>query len=251
MLSCADREKGTSKHVQKGVREMGIFDKFKARKAEKQRADDMYLYSEQELNEYECYIQDNFGPYKEVFHEIVSPDIHLDIIIVPPTDEDPYYKLITMGMGAFSMNVPKDLQEYELEHAELVLYLPKQWEIKSSAEKDYWPIRYLKILARLPIECDTWLGFGHTVHGNEEQEPFAENTAFNSILLLNACNLLYEKLDLRLSSGKKINFYQLFPLYQEELEYKMEHSLDELLDLFSDDDLLPVLNIRRQNYCGE
>lgn len=236
---------------------MGLFDKLKGKMTEKLTlkekradADSMYLYSEKELNEYECYIQENFGEYKEVFHEIVSPDIHLDIIIVPPTDEDPYYKLVTMGMGAYSMHVPEDLKEYELEHAELVLYLPKHWNIKSPDEKDYWPIRYLKILARLPIENETWLGLGHTVHGNAEQEPFAENTAFNSILLLNACNLLYENLDLRLSSGKKINFYQLFPLYQEELEYKMDHSMEELLDLFSEDDRLPVLNIRRGNYCA-
>lgn len=230
---------------------MGLFDLFKSKKAARRQADDMYLYSEIELNEYECFIKENFGEYNRVIHEIVSPDIHLDIIPVPPTEEDPYYKLITMGMGAFSMNVPEDFKEYELEHAELVLYLPKYWNIESAEEKYYWPIRYLKILGRLPIENDTWLGFGHTVHGNAEKEPFAENTAFNSILLLNACNLLYENLDLRLSSGKKINFYQLFPLYQEELEYKMEHSLDELLDLFSEDDLLPVLNIRRRNYCKE
>ncbi|MDE6760290.1 MAG: suppressor of fused domain protein [Lachnospiraceae bacterium] len=228
---------------------MGLFDKLKEKMGKKATMDDMYLYSEKELDEYEAFIQENFGPFEKVLHEIVSPDIHLDIIIVPPTAEDNYYKLITMGMGAYSMNVPKDLKEYELEHAELVLYLPKYWNIESPDEKDYWPIRYLKILGRLPIEYDTWLGYGHTVHGNEEKEPFAENTELNSLLLVNACNLLYENLDLRLSSGKKINFYQLFPLYQEELEYKMEHSMEELLELFSDEDIVPILNIKRKNYC--
>lgn len=229
---------------------MGLFDKLKEKMGKKAAIDDMYLYSEKELDEYEAFIQENFGPFDEVLHEIVSSDIHLDIIIVPPTEEDNYYKLITMGMGAYSMNVPENLREEELEHAELILYLPKYWNIKSPDEKDYWPIRYLKILGRLPIECDTWLGYGHTVHGNEDMEPFAENTGLNSLLLLSGCNLLYENLDLRLSSGKKINFYQLFPLYQEELEYKMENSLDELLDLFSDEDILPVLNIKRKNYCA-
>lgn len=229
---------------------MGLFDKLKEKMGKKLGTDNMYLYSEKELDEYDAFIQENFGSFDEVFHEIVSPDIHLDIIIVPPTEEDNYYKLITMGMGAYSMNVPENLREHELEHAELVLYLPKYWNIKSEDEKDYWPIRYLKILARLPIECNTWLGYGHTVHGNEEQEPFAENTELNSLLLVNACNLLYENLDLRLSSGKKINFYQLFPLYQEELEYKMENSLEELLNLFSDEDIVPVLNIKRKNYCA-
>lgn len=230
---------------------MGLFDKFKKKNKQSiaDGADEMYLYTEQEINEYECYIQENFGEYKEVLHEIVSPDIHLDIILVPPTDEDPYYKLITMGMGAYAMNIPDELKGNDLEYAELVLYLPKSWNIKSSDEKDYWPIRYQKILGRLPLELNTWLGFGHTIHGNEDMAPFAENTELNSFVLLNACNLMYEALDLKLSSGKKINFYQMFPLYQEELDYKLENGLDALLDLFEEDDLLPVLNIKRKNYC--
>ena len=231
---------------------MGLFDKFK-RKSDKKftvsETDTMYLYTEKELDEYECFIQENFGEYKEVIHEIVSPDIHLDIIVVPPTAEDSYYKLITMGMGAYAMNIPESLKGNDLEHAELILYLPKSWNIRSEDEKDYWPIRYLKILASLPIDLNTWLGFGHTIHGNEDMTPFAENTELNSFVLVNAVNLLYENLDLRLSSGKKIIFYQLFPLHQEELEYKLENSLDDLLDLFEDDDLLPVLNIKRKNYC--
>lgn len=231
---------------------MGLFDKFKKKSNKKLTmygTEDMFLYTEKEIDEYECYIQENFGEYKEVLHEIISPDIHLDIIVVPPTDEDPYYKLITMGVGAYAMNIPENLRGEELEHMELVLYLPKTWDIKSSDEKDYWPIRYLKILGRLPINMDTWLGFGHTIHGNEDMTPFAENTELNSFVLLTACNLMYERLDLRLSSGKKINFYQMFPLYQEELDYKLENGLDALLDLFDDEDILPVLNIKRHNYC--
>lgn len=228
---------------------MGLFDKFRKKKVAVDNVEDMYLYTEQEINEYECYIQENFGEYKEVLHEIISPDIHLDIILVPPTDEDPYYKLVTMGMGAYAMNIPEKLKGNDLEYAELVLYLPKSWNIKSSDEKDYWPIRYQKILGRLPLELNTWLGFGHTIHGNEDMAPFAENTELNSFVLLNACNLMYEALDLTLSSGKKINFYQMFPLYQEELDYKLENGLDALLDLFEEDDALPVLNIKRKNYC--
>ena len=34
-----------------------------------------------------------------------------------------YYTLVTMGMGAHRMNVPKELAEYKLERAELALSL--------------------------------------------------------------------------------------------------------------------------------
>ena len=106
---------------------MGLFNLMKKR----------YLYTEKELDQYEEFIEEQFGEYKEVFHEIVSPDIHLDIIIVPPTEKNNYYKLITMGMGAYKMKIPKELKKYELERAELVLYLPPTWEIKSEKEEYY------------------------------------------------------------------------------------------------------------------
>lgn len=228
---------------------MKIFEKFKKKENSASSMSPMYLYTEEDLDQYEKYIAENFGEYKEVFHEIVSPDIHLDVIIVPPTEENPYYKLITMGMGAYQMNVPDNLKQYELEHAELILYLPPDWDIKSSKEQDYWPIRYLKVLARLPLQCDTWLGFGHTVSSDENNTPYADNTGFCSMMLLSGVNNQYQRLDLRLKDKGKINFYQLFPLYREELEYKFDHDAETLLDLFDDDDIMPVININRKNYC--
>lgn len=208
----------------------------------------MFLYSEKELDQYEKYIRKQFGDYEEVIHEIVSPDIHLDIIIVPPTEENNYYKLITMGMGAYKMNVPHELKQYELERAELVLYLPPTWDIKSSKEENYWPIRQMKILARLPLSCDTWLGFGHTVSSDEDNSVYADNTKFCSMMLLTALNNKYKSLDLRMKNKGKINFYQLIPLYKEELELKKGNDANILLDKFDDDDIFPIININRKNY---
>lgn len=220
---------------------MGLFDILKKKKS-------MFLYSEEVLDKYEAYITEQFGEYTEVFHEIVSSDIHLDIIMVPPTEKNPYYKLITMGMGAYKMNVPNELKKYELERTELVLYLPPTWNIKSDKEEDYWPIRQLKALGRLPIQCDTWLGFGHTVSSDQENTPYAGNTNFCSMMLVTALNQDYEVLDLRIKGIGKINFYQLFPLYKEELEYKQNFDAETLLGLFDDNDILPILNNERRNY---
>ena len=138
--------------------------------------------------------------------------------------------------------------EYELERAELVLYLPSTWNINSSQEEDYWPIRQLKILARLPIECHTWLGYGHTISSDEENTPYANNTQFCSMMLVDALDNQGENLDLRMKSKGKINFYQLFPLYKEELEYKQKKNAESLLNLFDDEDLMPIVNIHRRNY---
>lgn len=67
-------------------------------------------------------------------------------------------------------------------------------------------------------------------------------------MLLNATNKSYESLNLILKGKGKINFYQLFPLYKEELEHKLETDVGALLELFDDNDLTPVVNIERKNY---
>ncbi len=228
---------------------MGFFDRFKKNGAEKESNLDLFRYTEKELDEYEAFVGENFGPYDKVIHELVSPDIHLDIIVNPPTEEFPFYRLVTMGVGAFRMNVPEQLREYELEHAELVMYLPGDWNIESSQEKDYWPIRMMKIIGRLPINCDTWIGHGHTIHGNEEMTPLGENTRQNCILLFLAMDLNYQPMNLRLSSGKKIKFLHMYPIYQEELDYKKANSFDALMELFDEEDSFPILKIDRKNYA--
>lgn len=209
--------------------------------------DTMYLYTEAELDQYESFIKEQFGEYDLVFHEIYSPDIHLDVILVPPTEKSNYYKLVTMGMGAYAMHVPDELKAEQLEHAELVFYLPPTWNIKSDREEDYWPIAKMKAVARVPVQYDTWLGYGHTF-SDEKKTPFAGNTDLCGLMLLQGTNNAFDPLELNLGEKGKINFYQLFPLYKEELDYKLAYGVDALLELFSDEDIMPILNINRKNY---
>ena len=188
------------------------------------------VYTEEEMEAVEGHIQQYFGKFENVFHEIVSPDIHVDICMVPPTEERDYYTLVTMGMGAHRMNVPKELAEYKLERAELAIALPADWKLDQESMKDekwYWPIRLLKSLARLPINCDSWLGHGHTV---ENREPFADNTKLCTATLIGPQDTEDGSEVCTLPGGEEVNFYQVIPLYEDELDYKLEHDVDALLD---------------------
>ena len=189
------------------------------------------LYTEEEMSVVEQHIKNTFGEFENVFHELVSPDIHVDICVVPPSEERDYYTLVTMGMGAHRMNVPEELAEYKLERAELAIALPPDWKLDEGSMKDerwYWPFRLLKVLARLPISSDTWLGFGHTMG---KQSPFAENTALCGALLVGPQDIVWNGGEVcTLPSGEEVNFYQVIPLYQEELEYKLEHDADTLIE---------------------
>ena len=208
-----------------------------------------YLYSEKEVEKVEAYIKQQYGEFEEVLHEIVSLDIHCDIAMIPPTEERPYYSLVTMGAGAYRMDIPKELKKWKLERAEYVIFLPKDWNIKSDKEEDYWPIRMLKDIARFPIYTDSWITLGHTVTMNEDSSPVASNTKLNSCVLLNSFGKdkqIVEALKLRLF-GDEVNFWQLVPLYQEEVEFTFDHTTDDLIELLKDVSM--VVDINRKNYC--
>ena len=194
----------------------------------------------------EQHIKNTFGEFENVFHELVSPDIHVDICVVPPSDERNYYTLVTMGMGAHRMNVPEELAEYKLERAELAIALPPDWKLDEESLKDerwYWPIGLLKVLARLPISNDTWLGFGHTM---DKQSPFAEDTELCAALLVGPQDVVWNGGEVcTLPSGEEVNFYQVIPLYRNEMEYKMEHDADALLKKMAG--ISFVVNPTRQN----
>lgn len=216
----------------------------------KKNKDTHYFYSEKELDKLEEYISASYGKIEFVFHEIESPDIHLDVMVIKPSEDQPYYKLVTMGAGAYKMNVPRELKSYNLERAEYVIFLPKDWDIESKTDEGYWPIGNLKMVGRLALNTDSWLGYGHTISANEDSSPVASNTEFNSFVLLGSIgvdNQIVEPLSLGI--GKKINFYQLYPLYQEELEFKLENSIDDLCEKIDEKDLDFVVNINRKNYC--
>ena len=188
------------------------------------------VYTEEEMEAVEGHIQQYFGEFENVFHELSSPDIHVDICVVPPSKERYYYTLVTMGMGAHRMNVPEELAEYKLERAELAIALPGNWKLKREDLKNerwYWPIRLLKTLARLPIASDTWLGFGHTM---DNEEDFAKGTKLCAAILTGPQDTEDGSEVCILPSGEEVNFYQVIPLYREELEYKMAHDADALLD---------------------
>lgn len=188
------------------------------------------VYTEEEMEAIEGHIQQYFGDFENVFHELASPDIHVDICVVQPSAERDYYTLVTMGMGAHRMNVPEELAEYKLERAELAIALPKDWKLKQEDMRDerwYWPIRLLKTLARLPIASDTWLGFGHTM---DHEEDFAKDTKLCAAILTGPQGTEEGREVCTLPGGEEVNFYQVIPLYRDELEYKLAHDADALLD---------------------
>jgi tetratricopeptide (TPR) repeat protein len=206
------------------------------------------IYTEEEMDCIQTHVERYFGTNKNVFHELVSPDIHVDILVIEPGKRHNYYVLVTMGMGAHRMNLPEELKAYGLDRAEILVCLPPDWRLDEEAMKDenwYWPLRWLKIMARLPGEQDTWLGWGHTVPNGG---PFAGNTGFTTMMLTGPGAFDEKARECKMPDGSVVNFYQMIPLYEEETQFKLKTNAELLLKLL-DSKSMECVDIHRQNVC--
>ena len=207
------------------------------------------MYEQEDWDAVEAHMERYFGPCDNVFHEIMSPDIHVDIYIMKPTPQRNYYVLSTFGMGAHRMNVPEELAEKKLERAEIIVTLPPDWKVTESGEEWYWPIRWLKILARLPINEEGWLGWGHTI-ANPDDAPFAENTKLCGLVLTEPQGFDEDAVCCPLPGGDEVNFYHMIPLTFEEMQFKLAHDAQTLLARFTPEQLA-VVDIHRESVCPD
>ena len=208
---------------------MGLFKKRK-------KAPDLLL-SDKDLNTFEKMVSGRIGNYDQVIHEIVSPDLHIDVIPVPPSENRDYYTLITMGMGGYRMPVPSNYGR--MNRAEIAVRLPKDWNIHSNEGKYYWPIRVLKMLARMPYQEQSWLGLYHDI---DFGDPFSEETELCGVML----DIFDEDIEpLTLESGDQLIVYNVIPIYRSEMEYKLAEGGESLVEKMSDEILHGPVDIHR------
>lgn len=184
-----------------------------------------------------------------VFDEKESEIIHRDIYFIKASEDLPYHILLSCGMSALPMKVPKGIKSLEL--AEVMILLPKEWNLDYESfndEHNYWPIRIMKELMMLPHANKTWLGFGHT-YSHEGGNEFAEGIGFNSVMLAHSMELSSDFTHIELENGKVVTIYTLIPLYREELEFKEQNGASALLKKFSKFGIGEVVQVGRKNVC--
>jgi len=85
-----------------------------------------------------------------VYHEIVSPHVHVDVHVVVPREDRPVYTLVTSGMSQKPMA--------DGSFAELTITLPPTWPAPDSPDfatpDASWPYTLLQELAWLPLHAD-------------------------------------------------------------------------------------------------
>lgn len=202
---------------------------------------------EPSIEEISNHIEKHIGEIHMVFHELVSEQVHIDVYWVRPTEERPFHTLVTSGMSDKPMNTPAGIENCDF--AELSICLPEEWKISTEdfkEERNYWPVRWLKYLARFPHEYNTWFGYGHTIPNGDPAKPFADNTQLNTMVLLPTIIFGEDFHTLELN-GKSIGFYKLIPLYSEEVDLKMKKGVEALFEGFDKLGVSDIVQINRPN----
>ncbi len=203
---------------------------------------------EMSLEQISDHIEKYIGEIDMVYHELLSDTVHIDVHHVKPSKNRNYHTLVTSGMSDLPMNVPYEVDSSR--YMELVMFLPEYWQISDAAfedEKWYWPVRQLKYLARFPHKYDSWFGWGHSIPNGNPSEPFAQNTKLSGVILLPPVSAPNGFLELKIHEHKTIYFYCIVPLYDEEMELKLNKGTDLLLTKFDKYDISDLVSINRKN----
>ena len=195
-----------------------------------------------------AHVEQHFGKVDRVFHEAISDLVHLDILIVEPTAEVPYLTLVTSGMSELPMTVPAG--EIGPRYAELVMLLMPDHPMDQESwqdPKNYWPIRHLKQLARMPHTLDTWLAAGQTV-STDPPEAVAPGVPFCGLGVLEVLDPAARRL--RVDDTVEIGFLQVVALHPEELQAKLAGDAGSLAELFDSEVLRVVFNTRPNLFSG-
>jgi hypothetical protein len=202
----------------------------------------------QNLVEISQHIAAHLGESKTVFHENVSDTVHIDVHLVEPSARAPFYRLVTSGMSDLPMNVPQEMNGHEF--LELMVALPSFWRIDMESfqdEKWYWPLRLLKDMALFPHKHSTWLGFGHSVPNANPPKSFSRDTHLCGVILLPSVTAPQAFLSLKISPQKRLGFLSLYPLYREELEFKLKAGTDRLGDMLFEAGVTDLIDPQRKS----
>lgn len=205
---------------------------------------------EENIGRISDHIEQTVGAVENVFQEIISDIVHVDLHLVPPGPGREHITIVTSGMSDLPMNAPEDMEDCK--HAELAICLPPDWPLEQEVLEDnnhYWPLRWLKILARFPHEYDTWLWCDHTIPNGDPPEPFADSTKLCCMMLAPPLLPGPDFSELKVDAEKTIHFFSLLPLYREEMDFKLKEGADPLFDRFEAAGVNDLIDPNRPNVC--
>lgn len=203
------------------------------------------------IEEIEAHLERHLGPAGDVLHELFSPDIHLDVLSYPPTAGRDHWIFVTCGMSSLPMTLREGYDPTECARAELTIGLPKDWGDRLHSEPlssaDWEPVGTLKALARYVHDARTSLVWFDTIELENLRPLIQGREAFTGAIILNPITWPEAAQSLVLPTGEHLNFLGVYPLYRDELRFKLENGAAKLTDRMETQGVSEVLDTARKS----
>ena len=157
---------------------------------------------------------------RSVFHELVSPIVHLDVHVVAPSERYPTWRLVTCGMAEKPMSTPPGFKHSP--YAELTIALPPELKLREIR----WAVELLYDMARSTHRASSHLWDGHTVSWTE---PIAPGASWTSVIVLPPSNAP-DGFGEFTYGGNTVNILAVLPLHEDELELCLNEGAESLRD---------------------
>ncbi|MDX8365154.1 suppressor of fused domain protein [Cytobacillus sp. IB215665] len=197
----------------------------------------------------EDHIETYIGEIKNLYVEEVSDTVSIDIYHIEATEARPFHTFITMGMSDLPIHELPDGWKY----SELMMSVPAEWEVSNEGftnEDNYFPIRLLKYLAKNPHlnkeeePLSLW-----SINQHAPAEPFTNNIKMTGSILLPPLLFDREFFEVDINIQKKVHFFNVLPLYSDEITYLLANEEKSLL--MQNNEIPHVFNPTRKSLLTE
>lgn len=218
--------------------------------AETDAGEEIFAVRPNMLNALDLHLDEFFDNEEVVVWEDKREDnLKINVYHIKPSESRNFHLLITSGMSRQPMNVPQGFEKWK--YAELAAILPEDWDLSKGGLKDianYWPLLWLKNLARIPQQYQTWLSYGHSIPNGDPAQPIA-NTLYEGILILDSVTMPEDFQEVHVGD-ESLYIFTIVPVFGDELKLKIDQGLDALLDAFAEAQVPDWIFPNRQSAVG-
>lgn len=184
------------------------------------------------------YFAESVGPVDpDTLLEVVPSDPAIAIHVCRDRDGSAL-TLFTTGMAhrAMTVHVPQ-LAAYRF--AELFMKLPVDWPLRKLDDpRVFWPIQFLRTLAKKPHHSEMWLGPLMVIPNGDPPEPLGPGVPYDSVIISSTHRV-------RRPDGESVALYRVIPLHPEERELEAVLGFEAFLEICDQPDSAMMLEPMR------
>jgi hypothetical protein len=210
--------------LKRSAKNMGIFDRFL------RRGRDL-------IGQREAHYERFLGPLTEkIMHATDVKPVHVDIYTFRPSSDRPHFTLITGGMSDLRQCVPDGWD-----------IAPRAEIMLNVSEPRGWMYSVLKGLAEMPSSDDTFLSYRHTVPNGKPMT--ADPSLLTSFFFVHPM-MMPDGFSPMKVDGDDTDILLLIPITELERRYAKEKGAAELISLFGDRELDPIVDESRKSFVS-